>query len=210
VDYRTDVRLLGAKRWPTSISATQFRDVTGEQQFPAHLDEWVKDSRLEYYCNNSLSYTVRGTHVKLEVLWNWEAPPGSGDVYQAEFRGTKATVKIRQGKEEKFRPELYVQPGSRESRKAVFAALGRKLEALQKQWTGLAMREEGDQARILIPDRFRVDHETHFSQVTRAFLQYLGNPKSFPSWEKSNMLVKYYITTRGVELGRGERRPAHD
>jgi predicted dehydrogenase len=210
VDYRTDVRMLGAKRWPTKISATQFRDVTGEKTFPAQVSQWVKDGHLEYYCNNAAFYTVRGFHVRVEVLWNWEAPPGSGDVYQAAFRGTKASIEIRQGQEQKFRPELYVRPSSAETREAVFAALGKKLEVWQKQWPGVAMREEGGQAHIVIPEKFRVDHETHFSQVTRAFLGYLNNPKTLPAWEKSNMLVKYYLTTKGVEMSRGGRRPTHD
>ncbi|HSW50965.1 MAG TPA: putative oxidoreductase C-terminal domain-containing protein, partial [Bryobacteraceae bacterium] len=46
VDYRTDVRMLGAKRWPTRISRTQFSQVTGEAEFPAHLTPWVKDGQL--------------------------------------------------------------------------------------------------------------------------------------------------------------------
>ena len=59
-------------------------------------------------CNNSVEYTILGSHVKLEILWNAEAP--HGDTYEASFRGTKATVAIRQGEAEKYRPELYVTP----------------------------------------------------------------------------------------------------
>ena len=55
----------------------------------------VKDGRLEYLCNNSVEYTLRGAPVKLDILWNWEAAPGTGDVYEASFRGSKMRVDSR-------------------------------------------------------------------------------------------------------------------
>ena len=202
MDYRTDIRVLGARRWPTRISKTQFGQVTGEPDFPADLSPWVKDGQLEYYCNNSAAYTVRGAHVQVEILWNWEAPSGSGDVYQATFRGSKADIEIRQSKEEKYLPELYVKPHEDE----VLGALRKKVDALQKDWPGVDMSVEGGRAHVLIPEKYRVGHETHFAQVTRAFLGYLSYPKSLPAWEKSNMLLKYYICTRAVDLSRGDGR----
>ena len=210
VDYRTEVEMLGARRWPTIISRAQFSQVTGETDFPAYLAKWVKGGQLEYYCNNSVDYAVRGVYVQLDIRWNWEAPEGSGDVYEAAFRGSSSRVEIRQGKPEKFVPELYVQPNTAALRDSVFAALRKKLEALQKQWPGVGMTVDGGQAHIVIPEKYRIGHEAHFAQVTRAFLGYLDNPRSLPAWEKSNMLVKYYVCTRGVELSRGERRSQHE
>ncbi len=204
LDYRTDVLVLRARRWPTLISRTQFSRVTGETDFPAHLTKWVRGGNLEYFCNNSAHYSLRGMHVRLEILWNWEAPEGSGDVYEAAFRGTLASAEIRQGKAEKFRPELYVRPRTAALQDQVFAALRTKIGALQKEWPGVDMTVEGREAHIVIPEKYRVGHEAHFAQVTRAFLGYLNNPKSLPSWEKSNMLLKYYICTRAVELSHGE------
>jgi hypothetical protein len=64
----------------------------------------------------------------------------------------------------------------------------------------------GTEAQIVIPDKYRVGHEAHFAEVTRAFLGYLKDPKSLPAWEKSNMLVKYAISTKGVELSRQAAR----
>jgi predicted dehydrogenase len=203
VDYRTEIQMLSARRWPTVINRTQFGQVAGETGFPAHLAKWVKDGQLEYYSNNSVHYTVRGLHVQLDILWNWEAPEGSGDVYEATFRGTLSRAEIRQAKEEKFRPELYVRPNSAALREPVFAALRKKLHALQKEWPGVDMTVEGAQAHIVVPEKYRVGHEAHFAQVTRAFLGYLNDPESLPAWEKSNMLVKYYICAKGVELSRG-------
>jgi hypothetical protein len=130
--------------------------------------------------------------VKLDILWNWEAPAGAGDLYEATFRGSKAEIQIRQGK----LPELYVVPA--ENREAVFAAVTKTVAALQSQFPGLSFDEK--QGRILIPDNFHVGHEAHFAQVANLFLQYMRSPKSMPSWERPNMLVKYYISTKGVEL----------
>jgi predicted dehydrogenase len=203
VDYRADVQMLDARRWPTMISRAQFTQVTGEPDFPADLAQWVKGGQFEYYCNTYVHYTVRGAHVKLDILWNWEAPAGSGDVYEATFRGTRSRAEIRQGKAENFRPELYVRPNTAALRDGVFAALRTKIDGLRKDWPGLEVTIRGEEAHIVIPEKYRAGHEDHFAQVTRAFLGYLGDPKSLPAWEKSNMLVKYYISTNAVELSRG-------
>lgn len=205
LDYRADIRLLDARRWPTLITRDGFRRVTRAGDFPPSLAASVHDGQLHYYCNNSVHYTLRGIHVKLEVLWNWEAPEGAGDLYEASFRGTQARVEIRQGPEEKHRPELYIVPNTRALRATVFAALKKKLAALQTEYPGLGLRETGEQALILIPDRCRVGHEAHFAQVTNRFFEYLKSPLSLPAWEKSYMLAKYYVSTRGVELA-GEKR----
>jgi hypothetical protein len=64
------------------------------------------------------------------------------------------------------------------------------------------MRENADSVRLVIPDGFRVGHEAHFAQVTNRFFEYLKTPRTIPAWEKANMLVKYFITTMGVEAAR--------
>jgi len=199
VDYRTDVKVLRATRWPTVVSQAQFAQVTGEPGFTPDLKPWLKDGQFEYYSNNTVGYTVRGVHVAIDVRWNWEAPAGSGDLYEATFRGTRCRVEVRQRQEQHFRPELYVVPGTAALREEVFAALHKKIDALQKSWPGIQVAEGGDEAQIVIPEKYRVGHEDHFAQVTRAFLGYLRDPKSLPAWEKSNMLVKYYVTTKGLE-----------
>ena len=110
-------------------------------------------------------------------------------------------MEIRQGKEEKFVPELYVVPASA-SKAEVFAALKNRIAALQTTYPGLAVKESSTEARIVIPDRYRVSHEAHFAQVTNQFFGYLKSPGTLPAWEKPNMLVKYFISTRGVEMSR--------
>ena len=55
---------------------------------------------------------------------------------------------------------------------------------------------------MIIPDDYRVGHEAHFGQVMDRFLEYLKNPKALPSYEKPNLLAKYYVTTKALELSR--------
>ena len=202
LDYKTEVHVLSGKHWPTVISKADFGKVTGESDFPPTLQTRVKDGHLEYFCNNSVHYAVRGTHVSLDILWNWEAPPGSGDSYEAAFRGSKSRIEVRQGLSQHYIPEVYVVPNSAASQAEVFAALMKKMADLQKTYPGVALQEDGDEAHIVIPDRYRVGHEAHFAQVTNRFFDYLKTPRTLPAWEKPNMLVKYFITTKGVELSR--------
>jgi hypothetical protein len=180
-----------ASRWPTTLTRDQLRQVTGQAEWPEKFD---------YYCNTRVSYAVRGVHVKLDVLWNWEAPAGTGDTHLAIYRGSRARVEVRQGKAENFRPELYVVPVG--AKAEVIAALRKKVTALGAQFPGIAVEDRGKDIQILIPDRYRVGHEAHFAQVASQFLEYLENPKKLPAWEKPNMLAKYYVSTSGVEMSR--------
>jgi predicted dehydrogenase len=204
IDYRKDIKVLTAKRWPTVIGKAQFRNVTGEPEFPNYLSSNVNGEQLELYCNGSVSYMLRGVHSKVKVGWDYESPAGGGDTHFAVFRGSKSRVEVRQGREEKYRTELYVVPNSREGKAEVLAALKGKVAALQAKFPGLAVEDLGEQARVTIPDKYRVGHEEHFAQVTGRFLEYIKNPGALPSWEKANMLAKYYVTTKGVELSRAK------
>jgi hypothetical protein len=49
IDYRTDIRLHDASRWPTTLGAPQFRQVTGEAGWPDYLEPWIKKDALEYF-----------------------------------------------------------------------------------------------------------------------------------------------------------------
>jgi len=55
--------------------------------------------------------------------------------------------------------------------------------------------------QILVPDEHRIGHEAHFRIVTEKYLQYLEQGK-MPDWEVSNMIAKYYITTKALEMAR--------
>ena len=78
-----------------------------------------------------------------------------------------------------------------------------KVAALAARYPGIAVENQGTQVRVTIPDTLRVGHEAHFAQVTNRFFEYLRHPETFPAWENPNMLAKYYVSTKGVELSHG-------
>ena len=187
IDYRSHLQLIAARRWPTPISAAEMRHVTGEP-----------GPGIDYYCNTSVTYALRGIHTKLDVLWRWEAPAGTGDTHLAVYRGSKSRVEVRQGEAENYRPELYVVPGD----SSAGSSLSKRIEALQGRFPGIGVERCGPEFRVTIPDVYRVGHEAHFAQVTKQFFAYLRHTEPFPAWENPNMLAKYLVTTNGVELSR--------
>jgi predicted dehydrogenase len=204
LDHRQDVKVLAAQRWPTTISEEQFRRVTGEAGFPAALSDGVKDGALEYYCNTLVSYALRGVHITLNVIWDWEAPEGGGDTHYAVYHGSRSRVEVRQSKRDNYRTELYVVPNRPEEKGAVFAATEKWLSVLQnrRKFPGVTVEDRGAEIRIAIPGQYRVGHEAHFGEVTRAFLSYVADRGRLPAWERPNMLAKYFVTTMGTELSR--------
>lgn len=200
IDYQKEIDVLGAKRWPTIISRAEFTRVTGETAFPQFLAPNVSGDALNLYCNGEVTYTIRGIHTTVRAIWNYEAPPGAGDTHFAVFKGSNSSVEIRQGKDENYRTELYIIPASSERKSEVLAAVKKKIEALQARYPGVAVEDLGKRIHVTIPDKYRVGHEEHFGQVADRFIEYIKTPGALPAWEKQNMLAKYYVTTKAVEM----------
>ena len=59
IDYRTDIHLHEASRWPTTLSKARFRQVTGEPGWPDYLGPWIGGDALDYFCNTSVQYEIR-------------------------------------------------------------------------------------------------------------------------------------------------------
>ena len=202
LDYRSDLRVLAAQRWPTTIPEADYRRVTGQSQFDRNLAASVKDGKLDYYANTLVSYAVRGVHTKLNVIWDWEAPPGGGDTHFAFYRGTRARVEVRQTAADRYLPELYIVPATPGAKGQVLAAAKAKIAALSKTYPGIGVDERGAEIHVTVPAALRDGHEAHFAQVATNFLRYVRDRKALPAWERPNMLAKYYVTTMGTELSR--------
>jgi len=202
IHLEQDIQVLSGKRWPTGLTRDNFRQVTGEGQFPEYLAPFVHGDQVDYYCNTLVSYTVRGVHTKLNILWNLETPPGGGDTHFALFQGTRSRVEVRQTREQNFKPEVYLVPNRPGDKKDVLAAASKRISTLRVRYPGLAVQEVGNEFWVRIPELYRTGHEAHFAQVTNQFLHFLQEPKSLPAWEKPNMLAKYSVTTQGVHLSR--------
>ena len=201
INHRQEIAILAGKRWPTLLTRSGFEAVTEEAKFPPHIADAVRDDRLEYFCNNRVGYKVRGIHVRLDAVWDFEAAPGAGDTHLAVFQGSRSRIEVRQGKEVNFKAELYVVPRKPADRAALAAALGRKVQELQARFPGVAVEAMNDRFCVRIPDRYRTGHEAHFGEVARLFLSYLADPKALPAWEKPNMLAKYFVSTEGTRRG---------
>jgi len=178
------------------VSLAQFRELTGESGWPDNLAPWIRNDMLEYFCNGRVDYQVRGNHVRLEVRWDWQAEQGD-DTHHALYRGTRARLAVRQGRQEEFRPQLYVLPDD-----DIATALQRRVAALQTTYPGIALEAQGSEWRIAIPDALRIGHDAAFAAFTRGFLAYVADPASLPGRERSNLLAKYRVTTGAVALSR--------
>ncbi|MBU0617687.1 MAG: oxidoreductase [Planctomycetes bacterium] len=202
LDFDRDVKMLKARRWPTLISREQFEQVTRLADFPDYLhDELNDDGRLPVYANGEMNYTLKGIHVRLTVRWDFQAPEGAGDTHYSVMRGTRANVIIRQGREQNYRPELYVEPASDHQTVDLGRALKRAIAELRDRYPGIGLKTHGSGWQVLIPDEYRVGHEAHFRQVTERYLKYLVDGK-LPDREVPNMLTKYRTTTAALELAR--------
>ena len=188
IDWRKDVKINGGKRWPLVLTPDQFEQITGER----------RKKPLEYYCNNYVDYTLKGVPVTMEIVWDWQAPPGAGDVYEASFTGTRSRVDIRQGAAQMHVPELYVAASHRD----VVDAVKRNVAAMQDRWPGVKAEGANGEMHIAIPEKYRVGHEAHFAQVTNRFVEYVNSPEAMPAWEDAYMMAKYQVSTRGTEAGR--------
>lgn len=202
LDPKSDIAMLNGERWPTPLSVADFQELTGEHAFPASVAGYIRDGTLEYYCNNRVLYTVKGTHVRLDVLWGLRPAPGAVDTHFAVFNGSRAKVAVLQDPASGAVPELFVQSQHARGRRELFRAIDAKVSQLQTDWPGIALFDQGERFWIQIPERYRTGHEAHFAEVTRQFLSYLNDPASLPSWERPNMLAKYFVTTSGVRMAR--------
>jgi predicted dehydrogenase len=200
IDYKADIAVLSAQRWPTAIAESDFKRVTGASGFPAELRAKVVGGALQYDCNTLVSYRVRGVHAALDVIWDWEAPAGAGDRHYAVYRGSKAAVEVRQAKADKYQAEVYVVPNQGQDVAALTKAVAARVAALQTEFPGVSVEPRRSEIHIVIPDRFRDGHEAHFARVTRNFLKYLKDRSTLPAWERPNMAAKYFVTTTGTEL----------
>ena len=199
---KEDVKVLQAKRWPTMITLEQYQKVTGLEDFEPYLkDKLSEEGVLPVYANGEIDYTLKGIHNRVRVVWNYQAPEGGKDMHYSIMRGSRANIVIKQGAEQNYRAELYVEPTGDSDKEALGAALEQALADLAETYPALAIEPGGPGYHVIIPDAVRIGHESHFRQVTLQFLDYLDEG-AMPEWERANILAKYYITTTALELAR--------
>lgn len=198
INYKKDVKLLKSKSTTTQLSPEQFKSVTKEKEIPEFLQGIVDSSgNLQVRSNGEFTFLINGIHAKVAVRWDYAAPEGTGDTHYSLMRGTKAELIIRQGKEEHFKPTLYIEP--REGKEFDGKELNSVLETINKTYPGIQLRKMQRGWEVLVPEQYKEGHEAHFSRVTEKFLDYLLND-TLPNWEIPNMISKYYITTQAKKM----------
>ena len=112
---------------------------------------------------------------------------------------------IRQGKEQNYQPELFVEAVKGMDLAAYEKDLTASMEKVSAEYPGVALNKVGDGVwQVEIPAKYRVGHEAHFGQVTEHFLDYLKEGK-LPDWEVPNMLAKYYTTTSALDMAKAKK-----
>lgn len=203
LDYKKDVEIVSAKRWPTALTAEQFEKVTLKKEYPDYLKADVKDGILSSYSNGEINYRLKGVHAKISVTWDFQAPEGTGDTHFSVMRGTRSSVVIKQGKEQNFKPVLYIEPSKGTDLAVYEKDLLADLKQINLKYPGVELKKIDTGWEVIIPEKYKVGHEDHFAQVTQKYLQCLKDGK-LPDWEVPNMIAKYYTTTKAREVALGK------
>ena len=188
----TQIEMISARRWPTTLSLEEFKSVTGLSSFPEYLEKNRSEDSVNVFCNGEMIYKIKGKYAKVSVIWNYKAPEGTADTHYSIMRGSKADLIIRQGEAEQFKPTLYLESKSgKDIEKPLELALQNEIAEI---FLGTSAVEVGESKwRIDIPEEFKIGHEAHFAQVTENYLKYLEDG-ALPYWEVPNMITKYYTT----------------
>jgi predicted dehydrogenase len=194
IDYRTDIEMVSAKRWPTAITRSQFGSITGEYDFPAYLDDYIEnDTVIQVYANGEMNYILKGVHVRVGTRWHYSAVEGAGDAGSTLIRGSNANLITGQA-------GLCIEPANPGAMNDFESVLFREFASIQVKYPGVELKRLDNCWQVVIPSEYHADS---FTQVTFKFLQYLieGN---LPEWEVPNMISRYYTTTRALEMAKGE------
>lgn len=195
-----DVKVFSAKTWPTTIATEQFKKSTGLDVYPDYLKPYAdKNGALQVEANGAFVYALKGVCAKVSVLWNFEAPVGTGDTHYSLLRGTKASLIIRQGKEEGYKPMVYVEPAAGVNRVDAEVELRTALKGINKKWPGVLYRPVPSGWVLVVADKYSVGHEAHFIQSTEQYIRYFEAGR-MPKWETDFMITKYHTVMEAYKM----------
>ena len=204
IDYKKDIEFTSARRWTTPIPMDKYRLVTGQEEYPDFLKKDIVNDTLQVYSNGELNYRLSGVNVRVSVVWNFMAAvgtEGTGDTHYSVVKGSKANIEIRQGKEQGYKPMLYVVSKTGDDAEAE-ATLRAALRSIAKEYPGLDIVKTADHEwQVVIPSDIVKTHEQRFSSVMQVYLDYL-KAGEIPAWERSQMISKYYTTTKALEVAK--------
>ena len=193
IDYDKDIELVEARRWATRVPLGRFKKITGTDQFPPAIDEYVKNDNLKYFCNGELIYRIKGIPVHLRELWYLDEPPGGKDTHRSLIKGTRSDLMIRQLPETGFNTELLIVPHKKSE--AVHEAVKACVQKWSTRYPGLSVIPEKNALLIEIPDSLRTTHEQHFYRVRDAFIDHLDRDAAPPE-HRACTVAKYTLLAK--------------
>ena len=199
-----DITMLQARTWNTPLTLEQYKKSTSQNIWPDYLQKDLDaQGVLQCKANGEFTYKIRGVYAKASVLWNFEAPAGTGDTHFSLMRGSRASLIIQQGAAEGYKPVLYVEPRRNTGVPAgdIATALQKALTEINKLYPGISFEAHETGWRINIPESYAVGHEAHFGQVAKKYLEFIKRG-SMPAWEVPNMLVKYHTLMEAYKKSR--------
>jgi len=195
---KKDVEIINTRRWPTVLTPAMFEEVTKQKEFPPYLKD-IEGGNLQVYSNGEFVYKLKDIHAKVSVEWKYRAPEGAGDTHYSIMRGTQCDLIIKQGEEEGYKPQLYIEVNPEMDVDVFAGKLNEGVQELSSQYPGINLeKSDATTWKLHIPGKYKVGHERHFGQVTEKYLDFLVEQK-LPDWEVPNMIVKYYTTTEAMK-----------
>lgn len=182
--YENDVEILSAKTWPTTISRSQFKRATKQNDFPSFLEKDMKDSVLYVDANGEMNYTLKGIHVRITVSWDFQASKG-GDTYYSLMRGSKANLIV--ANDGGSQPVLLIEPYNIANRDHYKKLLKHHFERLKEKYATIELTESETGWRITSKKR-AIEKTNYIVKPTKK--------------EVNNMLAKYYTTTQAITEAR--------
>jgi len=193
LDYTTDIIVDSASRWPTVMTSSQFKTITKLDSLPGYLQKnKINDTTINVWSNGEINYQAKGVHAKVSVVWKYKTASGN-DTHYSIMRGTKSSLLIKQGPGENYKPTLYIESPDKNLDPS------NAFKKIQSKYPGVELTKSPAGWIVQIPDKYKEGHEEHFARVTENFLEYLKN-KNMPAWEVPNMITKYFITTKALEI----------
>jgi predicted dehydrogenase len=189
-----DIQIDSARHWTTDLGLSSFKAITKTHSFPSYLKANVSnDTLLKIFFNGEINYSIKGVHAKTTALWNFKASDGGGDTHYSLLKGTKAKLVIKQGAEENYQSTLYIETIDKN------VDLTEAFKKIQSKYPGVELKKSANGWQVMIPSKYKEGHEEHFGRVTEKFLEYIEK-NNMPAWEVPNMLTKYFITTKALQI----------
>ena len=197
IDFEKDAKLIDATLSSTAVPADKFELITKTPAFPADLADRVKDNVLYVACNGVMDVELKGVSVRLNTVWNLEAPAGGGDMHRQIARGTNADIFVEQGPDTEFKALVLVKPIGT-SAEAMKELIEKRMQSLGYTDAEVSIYKDG---RLLVtPPSCMVDgHEFHFAIVRDEFLNMLATGKETGGL-RTQLVSKYKLMAMARDM----------